>query len=63
MSKKNIIDTVHLPNGKTHVTFQTDNGIMKYEFSGNSAKALKHGTDPSDLHGRLIEHKKKEKQQ
>jgi len=59
MSRKNILKTEHVSDNKTHVTFQTDNGTMKYEYTGSSARALKRGkTDPSQLLGRLIEHKK-----
>jgi hypothetical protein len=58
VSKKNIIKTEHL-NGKAHVTFQTEDGTRKYEYVGSSARAIKRGkTDPSQLLGRLIEHKK-----
>ena len=56
MSKKNILKTEHL-DGKSHVTFKTDGGTMKYEYRGSSARALKKGTDPGLLVGRLIEHK------
>ncbi len=58
MSKKNIIKTEHFDN-KAHVTFQTEDGTRKYEYVGSSARAIKLGkTDPSQLLGRLIEHKK-----
>ena len=58
MSKKNIVKVEHLDN-KAHVTFQTDDGARKYEYVGSSARAIKRGkTDPSQLVGRLIEHKK-----
>lgn len=59
MSKKNIV--LKVPVGKAvHVTFQTDQGQMTYEFKGSSARALKRGTDPSQLSGRLLKHDKKD---
>jgi hypothetical protein len=59
MSKKNIVSKV--PVGNTvHVTFQTDQGQMTYEYRGSSARALKRGTDPSQLSGRLVKHDKKD---
>ena len=58
MSKKNILSTEQVGK-KTHVTFETPNGTYKYEYVGSSARALKRGTDPSQLVGKLIEHKKK----
>jgi len=59
MSRKNILKTEHLADGKAHVTFQTEDGTRKYEYSGSSARAIKRGkTDPSQLLGKLIEHKK-----
>jgi hypothetical protein len=58
MSRKNIISQEKIGN-KLRVSFQTDNGVMTYEYSGNSAKAFERGkSDPSQLSGRLIEHKK-----
>lgn len=57
MSKKNIIAKVPVGNA-VHVTFQTDNGNMTYEYKGSSARALKRGTDPGQLSGRLVKHEK-----
>lgn len=58
MSKKNILSQEKLPNGKVHVTFETDQGTMKYEYHGSSARAFLRGSDPVGLRGKLIEHKK-----
>jgi hypothetical protein len=58
MSKANILKTEHLPNGRTRITFDVDDGHRTYEFKGSSAKALKRGTDPGQLKGKLVEHKK-----
>lgn len=59
MSKKNILKTEHLGDSKVHVTFETHDGTRKYEYLGSSARAIKRGkTDPSQLLGRLVEHKK-----
>jgi hypothetical protein len=60
MSKKNILLTEHVGT-KSYVTFDTADGQRKYEYQGNSAKALRHGTDPGQLKGKLIEHKKPQK--
>jgi multidrug resistance efflux pump len=60
MSKKNIISKVNVGN-KVQVTFDADDGQRTYEYVGSSARALKRGTDPADLSGRLILHKKSEK--
>jgi len=60
MSKKNIIKKENVGN-RVQVTFNTDDGQRTYEFSGSSARALKRGTDPANLSGRLIAHKKPEK--
>ena len=57
MSKKNILKTEHL-DGKTLITFDTASGPMTYEYQGSSARAVKRGTDPAKLIGRLVEHKK-----
>jgi len=59
MSKKNILKTEHLSDSMVHVTFQNEDGTRKYEYTGSSARAIKRGkTDPSQLIGRLVEHKK-----
>ena len=55
MSKKNIISTKWLSEGKAHVVFKTSNGTKTYEFSGSSARAFKKGSDPAQLSGKLIE--------
>jgi hypothetical protein len=60
VSKKNILSTERLPNGRVRVTFDTDSGHMVYEYHGQSARALNKGTDPSQLMGKLVEHKKAE---
>jgi len=58
MSKKNIVSQVDVGN-KVHVTFDAADGQRTYEYSGSSARAIKRGkTDPGQLTGRLIEHKK-----
>jgi len=58
MSRKNILKTEHF-EGKSHVTFQNEDGTRKYEYVGSSHRALKRGkTDPGQLLGKLIEHKK-----
>lgn len=54
MSKKNILKTEHL-DGKTLITFETANGNRTYEYQGSSARAVKRGTDPAKLVGRLVE--------
>lgn len=59
MSKKNISKIEHVSDNKVHVTFQNDDGQRKYEYTGSSARAIRRGkTDPSQLVGRLIDHKK-----
>jgi len=60
MSKKNIIKKENIGN-RVQITFDADDGQRTYEFSGSSARALKRGTDPANLSGRLIAHKKPEK--
>ncbi len=57
MSKKNIIEQKDVGK-KVHITFNTPGGQMTYEYSGSSVRALRRGTDPSQLSGRLIEHTK-----
>ena len=58
MSKKNILEQKEVGK-KIHVTFDAVDGKRTYEFSGSSARALKRGTDPGNLSGRLIHHDKK----
>jgi hypothetical protein len=59
MSKKNITKIEHVEPNKVHVTFENDDGHRKYEYVGSSARAIKRGkTDPSQLIGRLVEHRK-----
>lgn len=61
MSRKNILKTEHVGENKVHVTFDAADGKRTYEYVGNSARAIKRGkTDPSELTGRLIEHRKKD---
>lgn len=57
MSKKNIVSRTNVGN-KVQVTFDAADGLRTYEYVGSSARALKRGTDPANLSGRLIEHKK-----
>lgn len=57
MSKKNILKTEHL-DGKTLITFETADGNRTYEYQGSSARAVKRGTDPAKLIGRLVDTKK-----
>lgn len=58
MSKQNITKTEILPNKKVRVTFDAADGERIYEYSGSSARALNKGTDPGQLSGKLVEHKK-----
>lgn len=60
MSKKNISKIEEVGN-KVQVTFDSFDGKRVYEYSGSSARALKRGTDPGQLSGRLVEHKKPRK--
>jgi hypothetical protein len=60
MSKKNIKETIKLPNGRVHLVFETHDGTRTYEFQGSSARAVLRGTDPHGLVSKLIEHKKKD---
>jgi hypothetical protein len=56
MSKKNITEQKTV--GKDiHVTFDTDKGPVTYKYSGSSARALKRGTDPSQLLGKRVDKK------
>lgn len=61
MSKDNITKTNKLPGGKVNVTFECADGLRTYQYSGSSARAFLRGSEPSQLSGRLVEHKKKEK--
>lgn len=58
MSKKNILKTEKLPNGKVNVTFECADGQRTYQYSGSSARAFNKGSEPSGLSGKFIEHKK-----
>jgi hypothetical protein len=58
MSKKNIISTEKLPNGKVNVVFECADGLRTYQYSGSSARAFNKGREPSGLSGKLVEHKK-----
>lgn len=55
MSRKNIVEQVNVGN-KVRVTFDAEDGKRTYEYSGSSARALKRGTDPGNLSGRLVGH-------
>ena len=59
MSKKNILKTEQIGT-KVRVTFDADDGERTYEYSGNSARAFNRGSDPGQLKGKLVAHKKKE---
>jgi len=58
VSKKNILRTEKVGN-KIQVTFDAADGERTYEYSGSSARALKRGSDPGQLSGKLVDHKKK----
>ena len=60
MSKKNILKTEHLDDGRSRVTFDAADGERTYEYYGNSARAIKRGSDPANLMGKLVHHKKLE---
>ena len=60
MSKQNILRTEKLGPNQVRVTFQATDGERTYEYRGQSARALNKGTDPSQLMGKLIEHKKRD---
>jgi hypothetical protein len=57
MSKKNILKKENVGN-KVLVTFDAADGERTYEYSGSSARALKRGSDPGQLSGKLVENKK-----
>lgn len=64
MSKANIKSIEHLDDGKrqvSRVTFDSHDGERTYEYVGNSARAIKRGSDPANLLGKLVHHKKTEK--
>lgn len=61
MSKANIKLIEHLDDGKrqvSRVTFDAADGERTYEYVGNSARAIKRGSDPAGLMGKLVSHKK-----
>jgi hypothetical protein len=58
MSKKNILKTEKVGN-KVRVTFDCADGERTYEYGGSSARAFNRGSDPGQLSGKLVEHKKK----
>ena len=59
MSKSNILKTEKLPGGRLRLTFDSANGHRTYEYGKVNAAAFHKGQDPGELHGRLVEHKKK----
>ena len=59
MSKQNITNTEKISPNKVRVTFACDDGERTYEYNNSSARAFLKGSEPSQLSGRLIEHKKK----
>jgi hypothetical protein len=61
MSKKNIVAQEKLTNGRVRITFESHDGNRTYEYANSSARAILRGTDPGQLKGKLIEHKKKQK--
>jgi len=59
MSKKNILKVEE--EGKlVRVTFDAADGERTYEYSGSSARAFNRGSDPGQLKGKLIAHRKKD---
>jgi hypothetical protein len=58
VSKKNILKTEKVGN-KVRVTFECADGERTYEYAGSSARALNRGSDPGQLSGKLVEHKRK----
>jgi hypothetical protein len=60
MSKSNILKSEKLPGGRVRITFDAKDGERTYEFGKVNAAAFHKGQDPSELHGRLVEHKKKD---
>ena len=60
MRKKNILKTEKVGT-KVRVTFECADGHRTYEYSGSSARAFNRGSEPSQLSGRLVEHKKNPK--
>jgi hypothetical protein len=61
MSKANITKEEKLPGGRLRLHFETDSGTMVYEYGKVNAAGYHKGQDPAELHGRMVEHKKKEK--
>lgn len=61
MSKKNILKTEKIGPNKVRVTFDSHDGHRTYEYTGSSARAFNGGSDPGDLTGKLVEHKKLKK--
>lgn len=57
MSKKNILSKVDTGK-KVEVTFDAEDGKRTYEYTGSSARALRRGTDPGNLAGKLVKHEK-----
>lgn len=58
MSKANILKKETTPEGRIRITFDAHDGHRTYEYSGSSARAVKRGSDPGQLSGKLVEHKK-----
>jgi hypothetical protein len=59
MSKKNITNVETLSPNKVRVSFECGDGsIRTYEYSNSSARAYLRGSEPSQLSGKLVEHKK-----
>lgn len=58
MSIKNIVKREVMPNGKEHITFQTDTHNMTYAFTPKQQKSLAKGTDPSNLSGKFVSKEK-----
>jgi hypothetical protein len=58
MSKKNILETNKLPNGRVQVTFDAADGKRVYEYGPIAAKQIAKGRDPVDFTGRLVKHEK-----
>lgn len=62
MSKKNITSTEKINPNKVRVTFACGDGSSRtYEYSNSSARAFLKGSEPSQLSGKLVEHKKNQK--
>ena len=61
MSKKNIASTEKISPNKVRVTFECEDGLRTYEYNNSSARAFLKGSEPSQLSGKLVEHKKNQK--